>query len=116
VIVALAIVGRGPADGVPGGPHVVVAPASGRLVDDPADMLALDGSAVGDLSGASASPTLRSDWPAAIGRSQRRASGEHQNRFTIDDVHSTGPASDGTPQRGRRLGGITSYLTDPYER
>ena len=79
-------------------------------------MLALDGSAVGEVSGTLASPTWRSDWPAAIGRSQRLASGEYQNRFTIDDVHSGRSASAGTPQRGRRVGGITSYLTDPYER
>jgi hypothetical protein len=39
----------------------------------------------------SASPTWRSDWPAAIAGAQRVASDEHRNRFTIDDLRTAPP-------------------------
>jgi hypothetical protein len=38
------------------------------------------------------------------------------NRFTIDDLVPAWSVHDGGPHRGRRLGGISNYRTDPYER
>jgi hypothetical protein len=39
------------------------------------------------------------------------------NRFTIDDLRAGWSAPDaGHSRRGRRLGGLSNYRTDPYER
>jgi hypothetical protein len=38
------------------------------------------------------------------------------NRFVIDDVHVAWSGFDSTPPWVRRLGGLSSYVTDPYMR
>ena len=63
-------------------------------------------------------PSPRSDWPAAIAERNRRVypPAERVNKFTIDDVQAGWSASDDAPPWSRRLGGLTNYRTDPYER
>ena len=93
---------------------------------------------------ASATPSPRSDWPAAIADRNRPAVAprereegtdglmgrlpfglandtpyplaESVNKFTIDDVLTGWSASDDTAPWSRRLGGLANYRTDPYER
>ena len=59
-----------------------------------------------------ATPSPRSDWPAAI--AARRA--EPVNRFTRDDVRISWSGFDSTPPWVRRLGALSGFVTDPYER
>jgi hypothetical protein len=92
-----------------------------------------------------ATPSPRSDWPAAIGPHRpapapagtRREEGtdglmgrlpfglpndtplvhvEPVNRFTIDDVRVAWSGYDSTPPWVRRLGGLSGYVTDPFEK
>ena len=41
---------------------------------------------------------------------------ERANRFTLDDVQATWSGYDTTPPWVRRLGGLTNFRTDPYQR
>jgi hypothetical protein len=67
-----------------------------------------------------ATPSPRSDWPAALADRNRPAPpyppAERVNKFTIDDVRAGWSASDDAPPWSRRLGGLMNYRTDPYER
>jgi hypothetical protein len=61
-----------------------------------------------------ATPSPRSDWPAAL--ANRNPAAERVNKFTIDDVRTGWSASDDAPPWSRRLGGLTNYRTHRYER
>jgi hypothetical protein len=91
-----------------------------------------------------ATPSPRSDWPAAIANRnhpavapRERGEGsdglmgrlpfglandtpdplaERVNKFTIDDVLTGWSAADDAPPWSRRLGALANYRTDPYER
>ena len=89
-----------------------------------------------------ATPSPRSDWPAAIGprvppaRLPREEGTDglmgrlafglpndtptvrvtRENRFTIDDHIVAWAAFDRTPPWVRRLGGLVNFRTDPYQR
>ena len=38
------------------------------------------------------------------------------NRFTIDDIRPAWSGNDATPPWVRRVGGLSNYRTDPYQR
>jgi hypothetical protein len=129
-VVAIAIAGRA------GGPRPGPAEAPARLAVRAAD-------ASPPVSKA-ATPSPRSDWPAAIADRNRQAVAlrereegtdglmgrlpfglandtpyplaERVNKFTIDDVLTGWSAADDAPPWSRRLGGLANYRTDPYER
>jgi hypothetical protein len=87
-------------------------------------------------------PSPRSDWPAALADRNRPATREREegtdglmgrlpfglandtpyppaervNKFTIDDVRTGWSAADDAPPWSRRLGGLTNFRTDTYER
>jgi hypothetical protein len=129
-VVAIAIAGRS------NGPRPVPADAPAN----PAVQVAI----VSPPASAAATPSPRSDWPAAIGDRNRPAAvprereegtdglmgrlpfglaydtpyppAERVNKFTIDDVLTGWSASDNAAPWSRRLGGLANYRTDPYER
>lgn len=124
-IVAIAVAGR--LSGPTPEQAPVASPAVGAVV------------AVVEPSGLRGTPSPRSDWPDAISNrtvpSIRRhetgtdglmgslpfdlppdESGPMVNRFTIDDVVASWAAWDTTPPWVRRLGALSSYRADPYQR
>ncbi len=128
-VVAIAVAGR-VAD-----PARPAAPAA-------ASAAARAGAAATDPDVRSSTPSPRSDWPAAVagrglalpvareegtdGLMGRLPFGlpndtpyprsEPVNRFVIDDVVAGWSSLDTTPPWVRRIGGLSSYVTDPYER
>jgi hypothetical protein len=129
-VVAIAIAGRS------SGPRPVPAEGPANLAAKAADA---------SLPAATAAtPSPRSDWPAAIAERNRPAIArrereegtdglmgrlpfglandtpyplaERVNKFTIDDVLTGWSASDDAAPWSRRLGGLANYRTDPYER
>jgi hypothetical protein len=129
-VVAIAIAGRG------SGPRPVPA-------ETPANP-AVQAAAASLPVATAATPSPRSDWPAAIADRNRPAVAprereegtdglmgrlpfglandtpyplaERVNKFTIDDVLTGWSAADDTAPWSRRLGGLANYRTDPYER
>jgi hypothetical protein len=129
-VVAVAIAGR------TGAPRPVPAAAPPSLAAQVAE--------ASPQASTAATPSPRSDWPAAIGERNRPAvvprereegtdglmgrlpfglaydtpypPAERVNKFTIDDVLTGWSASDDAAPWSRRLGALTNYRTDPYER